>query len=104
MRYLLTFLLAFVVSAMSADVKPFVFETIGQDSATQQNEFEYMLQYKLFGRDYMSIGNDVTIKDKSGWNGTRGDLTVENRMMLGGPTLVAGDIKLGDGNHFTTGR
>lgn len=103
MKYWLTFLLALAMSVFAADVKPFVFDDIAKDSATQQAEFDYMLQYKLFGRDYMSIGNDVTILDKSGWNGTRGDLTVTHRLNLGGPTLVAGDIKLGDGNHFTTG-
>ena len=103
MRYWLTFILALAMSVFAADVKPFVFDGVAKDSATQQAEFEYMLQYKLFGRDYMSIGNDVTILDKSGWNGTRGDLTVAHRMKLGGPTLVAGDIKLGDGNQFTTG-
>ncbi len=49
MKYWLTFLLALAMSVFAADVKPFVFDDIAKDSATQQAEFEYMLQYKLFG-------------------------------------------------------
>lgn len=83
---IILFLIAF---AIGADVKPFVFENIERDTAAQQAEYEYMLQYKLFGRDYLTIGNDVVIQDKSGWNGTAGYMTANDRLNLGGPVLVA---------------
>ena len=70
------FLLLFTIAtfAIGADVKPFVYGNIANDSATQQNQYDYMLQYKLYGRDYMDIGIRVRIPDKSGWNGSSGNL------------------------------
>lgn len=103
MKKLLGIILFVTAFALGADVKPFVFENVAADSATQQQEFEYMLKYKLFGRDYLEIGNEVRIPDKSGWNGTANDMTVTNYLKLGGATLVGGDIHLDDGNQFTTG-
>ena len=97
---IILFLIAFV---WSADYKPFNFESVTQDSASQQAEFDYMLQYKLYGRDYLKVGNDVSIPDKSGWNGTSGYMTSNARLELGGPVLVAGDITLGDQQTLTTG-
>ena len=97
---IILFLIAFV---WSADYKPFNFESVAQDSASQQAEFEYMLKYKLFGRDYLTIGNDVTIQDKSGWNGTAGYMTANARLNLGGPVLVNGDITFGDQPTLTSG-
>lgn len=101
---LLVILLASVAFAESADYKPFVFDPpVGQDSVSQQAEFDYMLKYKLFGRDYLTIGNDVVIQDKSGWNGTAGYMTANARLSLGGPVLVAGDLSMGDQQKLTTG-
>lgn len=101
---LLVILLASVAFAESADYKPFVFgPPVGQDSVSQQTEFDYMLKYKLFGRDYLTIGNDVVIQDKSGWNGTAGYMTTNARLSLGGPVLVAGDLSMGDQQTLTTG-
>lgn len=97
---IILFLAAFV---FSADYKPFNFGTIPQDSASQQAEFEYMLKYKLFGRDYLTIGNDVIIQDKSGWNGTAGYMTANARLNLGGPVLVNGNITYGDQPTLTSG-
>ena len=96
----LFFLIAF---AIGADVKPFVFENIERDTAAQQAEYEYMLQYKLFGRDYLTIGNDVVIQDKSGWNGTAGYMTANDRLNLGGPVLVADYIQFKDQPTLTSG-
>lgn len=103
MRYFLTFVLALAMSVFAADVRPFVFSNVASDSASQQTEFEYMLKYKLFGRDYLSIGNDVVIQDKSGWNGTAGYMTVKERLTLGGPVLVTGALTMGDQQKLTTG-
>lgn len=97
---IILFLIAFV---WSADYKPFNFESVAEDSASQQAEFEYMLKYKLFGRDYLTIGNDVTIQDKSGWNGTAGYMTANARLNLGGPVLVNGNITFGDQPTLTSG-
>ena len=90
-------------SAFAADYKPFHFSGVADDSASQQAEFDYMLQYKLFGRDYLTIGNDVVIQDKSGWNGTAGYMTANARLSLGGPVLVADYIQFGDQPTLTTG-
>lgn len=97
---IILFLIAFV---WSADYKPFNFESVAEDSASQQAEFDYMLKYKLFGRDYLTIGNDVTIQDKSGWNGTAGYMTANARLNLGGPVLVNGNITFGDQPTLTSG-
>ena len=97
---IILFLIAF---AIGADVKPFVFENIERNSAAQQAEYEYMLQYKLFGRDYLTIGNDVVIQDKSGWNGTAGYMTANDRLNLGGPVLVADYIQFKDQPTLTSG-
>lgn len=99
------FLLLFTIAtfAIGADVKPFVFENIADDFAAQQAEFDYMLKYKLFGHDYITIGNDVVIQDKSGWNGSAGYMKTNARLSLGGPVLVTGDITMGDQQTLTTG-
>ena len=100
----LLFLILFILTfGFAADVKPFYYDYIPNDSATQQAEFDYMLKYKLFGRDYLKMGNDVKIPDKSGWNGTAGDFTANARLNLGGPTLINGDIKLSDQPKLLTG-
>lgn len=104
MKKLFIILLTIATFAMGADVKPFTFASpVGQDSASQQEEYNYLLKYKLFGRDYITIGNDVVIQDKSGWNGTAGYMTANARLTLGGPTLVAGDITYGDQPTLTSG-
>ena len=103
MKKLFLILLTIATFAIGADVKPFVFENLEKDSATQQDAYNYMLKYKLFGRDYITIGNDVVIQDKSGWNGTAGYMKADARLKLGGPTLVAGDLSLGDDNALTSG-
>ena len=103
MRYVLTFVLALAMSAFSADVRPFVFDRVASDSASQQEEFDYLLKYKLFGRDYLKMGRRVIIPDKSGWNGTAGNITSAEQISLGGTTLAGGYISVGDACQFTTG-
>lgn len=97
---ILLFLAAFV---FSADYKPFNFESITQDSVSQQTEFDYMLQYKLWGTDYIQMGRRVIIPDKSGWNGSRGPITSAEGISLGGPVLTDSTITLGNGCQLTTG-
>lgn len=103
MKKLFILLLAVATFAIGADVKPFVFENVESNDSAQQAEFEYMLKYKLFGRDYITIGNDVVIKDESGWNGTAGYMTANDRLKLGGPVLVADYIQFKDQPTLTSG-
>ena len=101
--YLAVAVLGLFGGAFGANVEPFVFEDIAADHDSQQAQFDYMLKYKLFGRDYLTIGNDVVIPDKSGWNGTRGNITTNARLSLGGMTLAGGGISVGDQCQLTSG-
>lgn len=103
MKKIIGILLVLAAFVFSADYKPFNFESIPQDSASQQDQFDYMLQYKLYGHDFIKMGNDVRIPDKSGWNGTVGNITSNARLTLGGPILANGSISMGDGPNNITG-
>ena len=105
MKKIIALLLLFIAFAVGADYKPFEFTNITKDSATQQNQFDYMLQYKLWGTDYIKMGHNIKITDKSGWNGSRGNIYSDGngQIVLGGPVLTTGDITLGMDSKFTTG-
>lgn len=105
MKKIIALLLLFIAFAVGADYKPFEFMNITKDSATQQNRFDYMLQYKLWGTDYIKMGHNIKITDKSGWNGSRGNIYSDGngQIVLGGPVLTTGDITLGMDSKFTTG-
>ncbi len=103
MKKILGIILLLITFAIGADVKPFTYDNIAADSATQQMQYEYMLQYKLYGRDYMDIGIRVRIPDKSGWNGSSGNITSKEQLVLGGPVLTDSTISLGNECKLTTG-
>lgn len=103
MKKILGIILLLITFAIGADVKPFIYDNIAADSATQQKQYEYMLQYKLYGRDYMDIGIRVRIPDKSGWNGSSGNITSKEQFVLGGPVLTDSTISLGNECKLTTG-
>lgn len=103
MKKILGIILLLITFAIGADVKPFIYDNIAADSATQQKQYEYMLQYKLYGRDSMDIGIRVRIPDKSGWNGSSGNITSKEQLVLGGPVLTDSTISLGNECKLTTG-
>lgn len=103
MKKLFLILLTIATFAMGADVKPFTFADIAPDSASQQDQYNYMLQYKLYGTDYIKMGRRVIIPDKSGWNGSSGPISSAEGISLGGPVLTDSTITLGDQCQFTTG-
>ena len=104
MKKLFVLITALLLSfAVGADYKPFTYSNIPLDSATQQTEFNYMLQYKLYGTEYIKMGRRVVIPDKSGWTGSRGPITSAEGISLGGPVLTDSTITLGDQCQFTTG-
>ena len=103
MKKLIALLVLLVSISFSADYKPFTFENVTNDSASQQNQYDYMLQYKLYGRDYMDIGIRVRIPDKSGWNGSSGRITSKEQLVLGGPILTDSTITFGNEPQIITG-
>lgn len=103
MKKILFFISLLTSFTIGADVRPFVFENVDNDSATQQNQYEYMLQYKLYGTDYLKMGRRVRIPDKSGWNGSSGAITSYEQLVLGGPVLTDSAISLGNECQLTTG-
>ena len=107
MKKIIGIILLLVAFAFTADYKPFTFENIPNDSASQQTEFDYLLKYKMFGANGITFnGQNIKVPDKSGWFGTA-DGNFELREVdhiIGGPILVGGDISFDNGQDgFTTG-
>jgi len=103
MKKIIGIILLLVAFAFTADYRPFNFSNIPNDSALQQDQYDYMLQYKLYGTDYIKMGRRVIIPDKSGWNGSSGPISSAEGISLGGPVLTDSTITLGDQCQFTTG-
>ena len=99
MKKIFGLILFIVAFALGADVKPFVFTGV----ADEQAQYEYMLQYKLYGRDYLKIGQNDTIPDKSGWNGSATTISLNHQVVLGGPILTPGTFSVGNGANLVSG-
>lgn len=103
MKKIIALLLLFIAFAVGADVKPFEFTNIPNDPTTQQDQYDYMLKYKLYGYEYFKMGGNNDIPDSSGWSGTAHNLTTTDQVELGGHILAGGSISVGNGNKLTTG-
>lgn len=108
MKRILTIILFLFTFIFSANVKPFYFENISNDSVSQQNEWETLMRYKVFGAYELTFGNElIRITDKSGWIGTsKGNFTLgqNGKDTLGGPIIVGGNLTLNNGPAvFSTG-
>ena len=85
--------------AFAAKVAPLYFENIGnttpEDSATQQQYWEDLMKYKLWGTHGIDVSlGKVSIGDNVGYNGTAdGEFRMyANDHHFGGPTIVGGDF------------
>lgn len=103
MKKIFGIILFIIAFAIGADVSPLYFDNIALDSATQNKQYDYMLRYKLYGRDYFKLGGNNDIPDSSGWTGTANNFTSTDQVELGGPILAGGSISVGNGNKLTTG-
>lgn len=96
------FILLFISYTFGADVKPFYFSNVTNDSAAQQTEWEYLMKYKMLGVHGITFaGQDIYVPDKSGWFGTIDgtfDAAHNQRHTVGGPILIGGNMEFGDGS------
>ena len=106
--YLAMAVLGLFGGAFAAKVAPLYFESLGnvtsEDSAAQQERWEALMKYKLWGTHSLDFSNNtVSIADDVGYNGTAdGNLLMYyNRHHIGGPTLVGGNFTFVNSDHDT---
>ena len=106
--YLAMAVLGLFGGAFAAKVAPLYFENLGnetaEDSAAQQERWEALMKYKLWGTHSLDFSNNtVSIADDVGYNGTAdGNLLMYyNRHHIGGPTLVGGNFTFVNSDHDT---
>jgi hypothetical protein len=100
-KILTTVILASLASAASAQsTAPLTFG----DSDTDEDNWNYLMHFKLWGTEGISFGNKPTFSDTLGWVGTAaGDLeSLGNGGSIGGPIIIGGSIS-GSSTKITTG-
>jgi hypothetical protein len=98
MKKLLLSLFVITSFVFGADVRPFVFDGIGTDLETQQNAWESLVKYKLWGTVgvYLSNEGKLAIEEQNGYSGTaNGKFNIEKEHHLGGPIIVGGELDIG---------
>mgnify|MGYP003289454460 CR=1 FL=1 len=101
--------LAFAVPSLAADVRPLHFEGISDDPKVQQDFWDSLMQFKMYGAEGIEFveGGNIHITDTLGRFGTsRGDFVIiGDNNEVGGPILVGGDIRINSGGKdvFMTG-
>lgn len=98
-KYWLMVLVLLIQMVYSADVEPFYFDSIAEES--QQAEWDHLMKYKVFGQTGIDfIGREIKVSDKVGWFGTsQGDFFVEQEdYLVNGTILIGGDVYIENGN------
>lgn len=101
--------LGLVSLAGAVSVKPmyFIDPSTGAaftDDAVQQEYWENLMKYKLWGTHSFDWGiNYISIADSTGYNGTAdGNMNIANNFhRLGGPTLIGGNMTFTNSDHDT---
>ena len=79
------------IALAKASLAPLQFTGVAADQ--QQDQWDSLMKYKLWGTEYINTRERITIEDTIGYNGTKGDFFTENdNFHLGGPILVGGDM------------
>ena len=100
-KILTTVILASIASATSAQsTAPLTFG----DSNTDEDNWNYLMHFKLWGTEGISFGYKPEFGDTLGWVGTAaGDLeSLGNGGSIGGPIIIGGSIS-GSSTKITTG-
>lgn len=101
--------LAFAVPSLSADVWPLRFDGVSTDPKVQQDFWDSLMQFKMYGAEGIEFveGGNIHITDTLGRFGTsRGDFVIiGDNNSIGGPILIGGDIRINSGGSdvFMTG-
>ena len=82
-----------------ASVAPLQF-TGATSSQDNQDRWDSLMKYKIWGTDSINIFKNVNLSDEVGYNGTKGRLYLLNdEHVLGGPTLVGGNMVFDNSDH-----
>ena len=82
-----------------AKVEPLQF-TGATSHDVNQARWDSLMKYKIWGTDSINIFQNVKIPDSIGYNGTKGRLyLLNNGHVLGGPTLVGGNMDFDNSDH-----
>ena len=82
-----------------AKVEPLQFTGVTSHDVNQAR-WDSLMKYKIWGTDSINIFQNVKIPDSIGYNGTKGRLyLLNNGHVLGGPTLVGGNMDFDNSDH-----
>ncbi len=98
--------LALAVTAFAADVEPLHFNGVGESHEVQQSYWNYLMRFKIWGTNGVSLGSRDSLTDKTGATGTAAGPIIADgeKQFLGGPVVSGTDIQLnGKITQFTTG-
>ena len=79
--------------------------TFGSGNGAEENDnWNYLVNYKIWGETGVSFGNSVTFINEAGWIGTTNDdLTFGNDGRIAGAVIVGGSITSNNHTRLTTG-
>ena len=94
-----------LVGAVSSMAASGIYPLTFGDSETDVDNWNYLVNYKLWGQTGISFGNRPTFRNPSGWIGTSsGDLVQPgSEGVLAGAIIVGGDITPHEKTELTTG-
>ena len=78
--------------------------TFGSGNGAEENDnWNYLVNYKIWGQTGVSFGNGATFINEAGWIGTANELTFGNDGRIAGAVIVGGSIMSNNHTRLTTG-
>ena len=79
--------------------------TFGSGNGAEENDnWNYLVNYKIWGETGVSFGNGATFINEAGWIGTANNLTFRNDARIAGALIVGGSITSNNHTRLTKGQ